>query len=56
MRVRSTSSKPFITDNTTINTATPSASPDIAMPAINDKEPRLGDARRYRNPMNPSYQ
>ena len=56
MRVRSTSSKPFITDRTTISTATPSASPNMAMPAIKDREPRLGDARRYRNPTNPSYQ
>ena len=36
MRVRSTSSKPFMTDSTTISTATPSAKPSIAMPAISD--------------------
>ena len=56
MRVRSTSSKPFMTDSTTISTATPSARPNIAMPAINDREPRFGDARRYLKPTNPSYQ
>ncbi len=56
IRVRNTSSKPFITDSTTISTATPSARPSIAMPAISDREPRLGDARRYRRPTNPSYQ
>ena len=45
-----------MTDNTTINTATPSARPVIAIPAIRETEPRLGDARRYRSPMKPSYQ
>ena len=46
IRVRNSSSNPFITDRTTINTATPSASPAMAMPAISETKPRRGDARR----------
>ena len=46
MRVRRTSSKPFMTDSTTISTATPEAKPTMAMPAIKDTKPRRGDARR----------
>ncbi len=46
IRVRNSSSKPFITDSTTISTATPSASPIIAIPAIKETTPRRGEARR----------
>ena len=46
MRVRKTSSKPFMTESTMINTATPSANPTMAIPAIKDTKPRCGDARR----------
>jgi len=46
IRVRRTSSKPFMTDKTTINTATPRLKPRIAMTAINETNPRRGEARR----------
>ncbi len=46
IRVRKTSSKPFMTDSTMISTATPKANPTMAMPAIKDTKPRRGEARK----------
>jgi hypothetical protein len=46
MRVRSSRSKPFMTDSTTISTATPSARPSIDTIVMNDRNPRRCVERR----------
>ena len=40
MRVLSSRAKPFITDSTTISTATPTASPSAETTEMNDRKPR----------------
>ena len=45
MRLRSSRSKPFITERTTISTATPIATPSIEISEMNDRK-RLPDERR----------
>jgi hypothetical protein len=46
MRERSSRSKPFITDSTTIRTATPSARPSTEIAATKDTKPRRWVERR----------
>ena len=54
MRVRSSRSKPFITDSTTISVATPSVSPHTDISATNETKPRRCVERRWRVPMSHS--
>ncbi len=54
MRVRSSRSKPFITDSTTISTATPIATPAMEMAEMKEMKRLLRFDRRYRRPMNSS--
>ena len=53
IRVRSSRSKPFMTESTTISTATPMATPTIEISEMNDRK-RLPIERRYRRPMRSS--
>jgi hypothetical protein len=46
IRLRSSRSKPFMTDSTTIRVATPSVSPHTDMSATNDTKPRRCVERR----------
>ena len=46
MRLRSSRSKPFMTESTTISTATPSARPSIDTTEMNDRKPRRCVERR----------
>jgi len=46
MRLRSSRSKPFMTDSTTISVATPSISPHTDISATNDTKPRRWVERR----------
>jgi hypothetical protein len=46
MRVRSSRSKPFMTDSTAMRVATPSVSPHTDMSATNDTNPRRCVERR----------
>src|SRR4029453_4990945 len=55
MRVRSSRSKPFITDSTTTSVATPSVSPITEISATNETNPRRCVERRCRVPMSNSY-
>src|SRR5690242_7896691 len=55
MRVRSSRSKPFITDNATTRVATPRARPSTEMSATTETRPRRCDERRWRVPMSHSY-
>jgi hypothetical protein len=46
IRLRSSRSKPFMTDSTTMRVATPSVSPHTDMSATNDTKPRRCVERR----------
>ena len=54
MRLRSSRSKPFMTDSTTIRVATPSISPHTDISATKDTKPRRWVERRWRVPMSHS--
>jgi hypothetical protein len=51
MRLRNSDSKPFMTDSTTMSTATPMATPAIEITEMNDAKPLPRADRRYRRPM-----
>ncbi len=51
MRVRSSRSKPFMTESTTMRVATPSVSPHTDMSATKDTKPRRWVERRWRVPI-----
>ena len=56
MRLRSSRSKPFMTDSTTMRVATPSARPHTDISATNETKPRRCVERRYRVPISHSYE